>query len=162
MTDNFTTFNRSIAKIYNRRDVIIGAGFLVYGRYLLTCAHVIQQALDIKDTTTIPQETVKLDLPSCANLTAKVIDWQPCSSDLIAKAQRGQDIAALEIIGNLPQKLEIVNLNQTSANQKEEVHLFGFPEDYDNGIWVTSVLRDSIFNDWIQMDQIRQIGRAHV
>lgn len=155
MTDNFTTFNRGIARIYNREDIIIGAGFLVSRHYLLTCAHVIQQALGLQDTTTIPQETVKLDLPSCANLTAKVIYWQPCSSDLFAKAKRGEDIAALEIIEELPLNLELVNLSQASLNREEEVHIFGFPEDYDSGIWAKSVLRGFVFNDWIQMDQIR-------
>ncbi|MGH2412386.1 MAG: trypsin-like peptidase domain-containing protein [Microcystaceae cyanobacterium] len=144
----------SIARIFHGNGAVVGAGFLVSSRYLLTCAHVIQQALGLQETTVVPQDTVKLDLPSCPNLTAKVVYWQPCSSNLIAGAGRGEDIAALKIIEDLPPHILPVNLSQVSIDWGQEVRLFGFPENYDNGLWVRSVLRNSVFNGWIQMDQI--------
>ena len=83
MTDNFKTINTIIARIYNSKDIIIGTGFLISPHRLLTCAHVVIQALGIKKTTEMPQDLIKFDLPRHLTLTAKVIFWQPCSSSEI-------------------------------------------------------------------------------
>lgn len=41
----------SIVRIYNWNDRVVGAGFLVTDREILTCAHVAAQALDISEET---------------------------------------------------------------------------------------------------------------
>jgi V8-like Glu-specific endopeptidase len=40
-TNDFQTFKRAIARIYNSNGAVVGAGFLISNQYLLTCAHVV-------------------------------------------------------------------------------------------------------------------------
>jgi V8-like Glu-specific endopeptidase len=157
--ENFKTVNPVIARIYNNKDTIIGAGFLISPHRLLTCAHVVIQALGTKEITTMPQDPIKFDLPQHPNLTAKVIFWQPYSS-VIGGAKYGEDIAVLELTTK-PISLNgtFLNLPFISLNEEQDINLFGFPEKLDNGVWTKSKLLGSTFNGWIQMDQIKLSDR---
>lgn len=159
MKENFKTVNPVIARIYNNKDTIIGAGFLISPHRLLTCAHVVIQALGTKEITTMPQDPIKFDLPQHPNLTAKVIFWQPYSS-VIGGAKYGEDIAVLELTTK-PISLNgtFLNLPFISLNEEQDINLFGFPEKLDNGVWTKSKLLGSTFNGWIQMDQIKLSDR---
>lgn len=159
MTENFTTVNPIIARIYNQKDRIIGTGFLISPHRLLTCAHVVIQALGIEKTTEIPQDPIKFDFPRYLALTAKVILWQPCSSSEIENAQYGEDIAVLEIIEPRSFAETVLNLLSIDTNEKQQINIFGFPEGYNNGVWTENKFRDLIFNGWLQMDQIKLSDR---
>lgn len=135
MTENFQTANPTTARIYNRKDVIIGSGFLISAYRLLTCAHVIKQALGLEEMTTMPQDLIKFDLPLHFGQTAKVIFWQPCSSPMIGNAKYGEDIAVLQIIEPILFNETFPNLSSIDENGEQEINLFGFPENYDNGVW---------------------------
>ena len=147
MTDDFKTVNPIIARIYNDKDIIIGTGFLISPHRLLTCAHVVIQALGIEKTTEIPQDPIKFDLPRHRLLTAKVIFWQPCSSSEIENALYGEDIAVLEIIK--PRSFDEIILNLLSTETKNEkcINLFGFPEGYNNGVWTENEF-GGVLNLW--------------
>ena len=128
MTENFTTVNPIIARIYNQKDRIIGTGFLISPHRLLTCAHVVIQALGIEKTTEIPQDPIKFDFPRYLALTAKVVFWQPCSSSEIENAQYVEDIAVLEIIEPRSFAETVLNLLSIDTNKKQQINIFGFPE----------------------------------
>ena len=70
---------------------MVGAGFLVGERHILTCEHVVAGALGLADDTPEkPQAPVSLDVPRVALgqlLTARVVLWQPPLPD------GGDDIA---------------------------------------------------------------------
>jgi len=160
MTDDFKTVNPIIARIYNDKDIIIGTGFLISPHRLLTCAHVVIQALGIEKTIEIPQDLIKqglikFDLPLRRKLTAKVIFWQPCSSSEIENAQYGEDIAVLEIIESISFNETVSNLLSIHTNDKKQINIFGFPVGYNNGFWIENKFIGSIYNGWIQMDQIK-------
>jgi V8-like Glu-specific endopeptidase len=157
MTDNFKTVNPIIARIYNSNDIIIGTGFLISPHRLLTCAHVVMQALGIEKTTGMPQDLIKFDLPRHLTLTAKVIFWQPCSE--IENAQYGEDIAVLEIIEPRSFNETVLSLLPINTNEKQQINIFGFPEGYNNGVWTENELRDLIYNGWLQMNQIKLSDR---
>jgi V8-like Glu-specific endopeptidase len=159
VTENFTTVNPIIARIYNQNDRIIGTGFLISPHRLLTCAHVVIQALGIEKITEIPQDPIKFDFPRYLPLTAKVVFWQPCSSSEIENAQYGEDIAVLEIIEPRSFAETVLNLLSIDTNEKQQINIFGFPEGYNNGVWTENKFRDLIFNGWLQMDQIKLSDR---
>lgn len=106
---------------------VVGAGFLVSERQVLTCAHVVAQSLGIPDTTTaIPQGQVLLDFPIIApeqRLTAGVVTWQPVQSD-----GRG-DVAGLEVKGTLPQFAQPAQLVRSDDLWNHPFRAFGFPHD---------------------------------
>ncbi len=75
------SFEASLVRIYTADGHVVGAGFLVGERHILTCAHVIVQALGLADDTLdSTSSTVSLDFPHVAPhtmLTAEVIHFAP-------------------------------------------------------------------------------------
>ena len=62
------SLNSAIARIRTADDVVVGAGFLVGQRQVLTCAHVIDTALDRpRNTLEIFQTEVHLDAKRTAD-----------------------------------------------------------------------------------------------
>src|SRR5690348_15083657 len=100
------SFETSIVRIWARDGYVVGAGFLVGARHVLTCAHVIAQALHLAhDSANQPQELVSLDFPLISPhtlLTSRVVLWCPPQAD-----GRG-DIAGLELQDNPPAGAEQV------------------------------------------------------
>src|SRR5713101_2843569 len=96
----------SIVRIVDANDLIVGAGFLVSERHVLTCAHVIAQALNIpQDTEEMPTDQVRLNFPFCElkeTNTARVVFWKPVRSAASNASDRSEDIAALELEADLP------------------------------------------------------------
>ena len=82
-TDYFKAFKASISRIYHGNGAVVGAGFLVSNEYVLTCAHVITQALGIpQNTQEMPTGSIDLDFPLIApgeKLTSQVVFWKPVS-----------------------------------------------------------------------------------
>jgi len=68
-----------LVRIYNRDGTVVGAGFLVGGKHVVTCAHVVRNALRLPDDhVTQPQETVRLDFPLIEPkqfIDAQVVQW---------------------------------------------------------------------------------------
>lgn len=72
-----------LARIWNQENQIIGAGFLVTECHVLTCAHVVSDALD-KPRQEMPTGPVQLDFPfvkAGEKGTAVVTLWQPKRPD---------------------------------------------------------------------------------
>ncbi|MCI5124558.1 MAG: hypothetical protein D3925_08810, partial [Candidatus Electrothrix sp. AR5] len=81
-----------------------GAGFLVTPQHVLTCAHVVNDALcRKKGSVDRPKLTIFLDfpfLPSRPLVQATVQDWFPMQEKVIFGEQ--EDIALLELVSNTP------------------------------------------------------------
>ena len=81
----------SLVRIHTVEGRVVGAGFLVDERHILTCAHVVAGALGLADDIPEkPQAQVTFDVPRVAPgqlLTARVVLWRPQRTD------GGDDIA---------------------------------------------------------------------
>jgi predicted outer membrane repeat protein len=137
---------------------VAGAGFLVGERHILTCAHVIAQALgladDVRDS---PSATVSLDFPQIAVhtlFTARVIFWDPVRDD-----GRG-DIAGLELLDEPPVGSEAVYFAQADQVWDHSFRVLGFPNGFDNGVWATGRLLGRQGTNWIQIEDIKIPGFA--
>ena len=95
--------NSAIVRIRAANGTIVGTGFLVTSRHVLTCAHVIASALDLPhDIPDLPQADLHLDFPLLtpeSTLTARISHWQPAT-----------DVAALELITDPPAESKPVRL----------------------------------------------------
>ena len=71
----------SVVRIYSNSGKVVGAGFLVSQKYILTCAHVVADALGIaRNTAEMPNAEIRLDFPLLAAkqlFTAKIVFWRP-------------------------------------------------------------------------------------
>lgn len=152
-------FKAAIARIYHPTGAIVGAGFLVSDRYLLTCAHVVTAALGIPtETVEPPAASLELDFPLIApgqKVKAKVVFWQPVNS-----TQAGEDIAGLLLEADPPMDSQPVRLMAAEEMWNHPFQIFGFPSKRDEGIWASGVIRDRLANGWVQIEDIKAQGQA--
>ncbi|QNP31437.1 trypsin-like peptidase domain-containing protein [Cylindrospermopsis curvispora] len=91
----------SIVRIYSNSSTIVGNGFLVEEKIILTCAHVVADALGVnRDTIEMPHQRVRLDFPFSGTrqlLEARIVFWNP-----VRPNQFAEDIAGFELLEDLP------------------------------------------------------------
>lgn len=132
---------------------VVGAGFLVDEQHILTCAHVVAEALEWSGgafSPEPPQELVSLDFPRLDHrtiLTARVVFWQPASADW-----SGGDIAGLQLEADAPVGAEPVRFALAEDVWDHDFRAFGFPSGQDNGVWATGRLLDRQASNWIQIE----------
>ena len=130
-------------------DRVVGAGFCIQGKYLITCAHVVSECFGI--CADIPPENppgliVKVDFPfaNTQKLDAKISLWL-----------HKNDIACLEIQDAMPVQVNPVVMKPSSTDQylNHPFYVFGFPEGYEKtGIPSRGKLERKIAEkEWISM-----------
>ena len=148
----------SLVRIRTADCRVVGAGFLVEEHHILTCAHVVSQALGLPDSPLEPpQGAVSLDFPLVPPhtlLTARVIQWCPPLSD------GHGDIAGLELQGDPPTKAEVVRFAPAEDVWKHDFRVLGFPAGYDDGVWATGRLLGRQATNWIQIEDVKAQGFA--
>ncbi|MCK5523786.1 MAG: trypsin-like peptidase domain-containing protein [Thiomargarita sp.] len=160
--------NNAIVRIFEIVDgepsQVVGAGFLVSPRHIITCAHVIVDALDISlETSEPPIETIYLDfplLPEHEPLEATTLKWYPVKENY-SVGEMG-DICLLQLSTPLPQGAESISIVVHEQYFGRKVRMFGFPSNrgmYD-GDWLVGQLQGLIRNGWVQLDS--EIGRRSV
>jgi len=160
MADNsayLNAFKTGIIRISHANGVVVGAGFLVSPNYVLTCAHLVAQALTIPpNTPDVPTGLIDLDFPLIApgqKIKARVEFWQPVNPSVA-----GEDIAGLKIEGECPPGVQPVRLVTADDVWQHPVRVFGFPSGHNHGVWATGVLRGELGNGWIQMEAVNVPG----
>src|SRR3954466_7312180 len=90
----------AVARLRSAQGAVVGAGFLVGDRRLVTCAHVVQSALGRSDAMRPgDEEFVNVDFPLAAPGTARRARgeaWPPAQPD------DSGDVAVLSILDPMP------------------------------------------------------------
>jgi hypothetical protein len=127
------SLDTSLVRVHTKAGGVAGAGFLVGERHILTCAHVIAQALGLADDAPDqPSSTISLDFPQLAShtrLTAEVVFWYPVQAD-----GRG-DIAGLKLLDEPPAGAAAVPFAPVDQVWDHPYRAFGFPAGQDDGVW---------------------------
>ncbi|MBD2214688.1 trypsin-like peptidase domain-containing protein [Nostoc linckia FACHB-104] len=161
MTDEkYEQYKKAIARIYSSDGVVVGSGFLVFPHHILTCAHVVADALGIAHTTQdCPEGLVELDFPLTASngqkrkIKAKVVFWKPISPS--GTWVCGDDIAGLKLEEDLTADISSIGL-VLGTYSWNKFKVLGFPVAYDDGVWTTGELRDELGNGQVQMVVLEQ------
>ncbi|NJO63991.1 MAG: trypsin-like peptidase domain-containing protein [Richelia sp. RM2_1_2] len=159
MTDKFELYKKTIARIYRSDGAIVGSGFLVFNHHVLTCAHVVADALGITRTAQdFPQGLVELDFPLLPwkqkqKVKARIVYWKPMSPE--GTWVGGDDIAALQLEENLVEDIFPIGLVM-GKYAWNAFKVLGFPSGNDNGVWTKGDLRDSLGNRQVQMIVLEQ------
>ena len=152
------SIDSSLVRIHTKAGSVAGAGFLVGERHILTCVHVIAQALGLADDTPDqPSSTVSLDFPQLAShtlLTAEVVFWDPVQAD-----GRG-DIAGLKLLDEPPAGAEAVPFAPAEQVWDHPYRAFGFPAGQDDGVWSDGRLLGRQGTNWIQLEDDKIPGFA--
>ncbi len=148
----------SLVRIHTADGHVVGAGFLVGERHILTCAHVVAGALGLADDILEkPQAQVTFDVPRVAPrrlLTARVVLWRPQRTD------GGDDIAGLELLDDPPKGAQAAPLAQVEDLWEHSFRAFGFPRGQDAGVWATGRLLGRQVTNWVQIEDTKETGFA--
>ncbi|MEA5617390.1 trypsin-like peptidase domain-containing protein [Cronbergia sp. UHCC 0137] len=147
-------YKKHIARIYTHDYEVKGSGLLIYERYIITCAHVVADALYISHSTSEkPSDLVKVDFlfPAGENkpkLAAKVLLWKPRSD---CGYSYGEDIAVLELQNNFPTSYISFPLILADTTH-HKFSVLGFPIGHDEGVTTEGKLVDTNGYGLVQMD----------
>lgn len=121
-----------------------GAGVVLHGKRVLTCAHVVNGALRLPlASQDKPEGIVVLDFPlsgSKKKVTAKVGFWDPET-----------DLAELKIIERLPSEVSPVYLRTPTELWDHRIQAFGFPSKNLEGTWADCQLRGPNVFGWVEI-----------
>lgn len=134
MTFGVDDYEKAIARIFDAQGNVVGTGFLVAPGYVLTCAHVVLQAIGTNfdaenyDAAVVPVgNIITLDFPMAngAPIQAEVLNaWRPYRIN-------GDDIAGLKLLAVPPQQSRPMPMLRCSCadiqNQRHAV--YGFAND---------------------------------
>jgi Trypsin-like serine proteases, typically periplasmic, contain C-terminal PDZ domain len=147
-----TRVEQAQVRIYATDEkTIVGSGFLVGRREVLTCAHVVTRALGLPDDTPEPPPgRVSLDFPFRApgqRLAARVVRWHPQG-----------DIAVLELESDPPAGTEPAPLVEGSDLWGHPFRAFGFPAGHPEGVWASGIIRGANACGWLQIENTQETG----
>lgn len=139
---------------------VFGAGVLVDRQKVLTCAHVVAEALGVDPRGAQPTESVQVDFPSLAGVKrlGSVVPggWVPMAED-----GRG-DIAVLMLDEPTPDELVPASLRPCGQLAEDRtVRSYGHPAGIEDGVWALTRLVGfgGPGGEWIQMDGQTVTGR---
>ncbi|MFC8424133.1 trypsin-like peptidase domain-containing protein [Streptomyces sp. NPDC057236] len=131
-----------------------GTGFLVGDGLVLTCAHVVCDALgEPRDTEVRPEARVTVDLPLLTGpgtpgdgVEAEVTHWVPIRED------RSGDVAVLRLLGPVPGARPL----PTSLSRRLWEHgsrIVGFTDSSDRPVWQRGSLLGPAGKGWVQLSR---------
>ncbi|HDN26643.1 MAG TPA: serine protease [Thioploca sp.] len=156
---------------------VVGAGFLVTKKHVLTCAHVVNDVFGVpEDSAEQPTGKIVLDFPFLApnhSLQAHVIIWYPpipnnpisdIANNPISDIANNpiSDIAVLELLTELPlpRGCQPVSLLKNNALRGHSFQAYGFPAGYNEGLFVEGEIKDMRSDGTVQV-QGRQPGTGY-
>lgn len=121
MTFSVDDYEKAIARIFDKEGRVIGTGFLIAPGYVLTCAHVVLQAIGIEKEKFAeyqgqPQAQISLDfhiLASGQKIYAEVIAWLPYSLE-------SGDVASLKLLSPEPDGVKPIPLVEVARAEVEK------------------------------------------
>ncbi len=147
----------AIARIY-KGNTVIGAGFVVAGEYVITCAHVVRDALALKAGDSPIGATIKINLPYASlvsKLQAEVCLYRYLKDEDVPD----EDIAGLRLLEPLPANVHPVKL-QASYQMHSPYCVIGFPKGHPKGIASYGQLLQDLPNGLVQMEDTKTQGTA--
>jgi ABC-type dipeptide/oligopeptide/nickel transport system ATPase subunit len=141
----------------NREFELVGTGFLVAERHIITCAHVVASALNQESQSGIPSDPIILDFPILSDdrkFQADVVGWHPVNEN--PQVGDVEDIAVLKLAQDPPTESQAVPLVELGTEGYDshfdrQVRVLGFASAA--GDFVRGTLQGMDAHGWVQLDQ---------
>ncbi|HUW31881.1 MAG TPA: NB-ARC domain-containing protein, partial [Planctomycetota bacterium] len=126
-----------LVRIYDRDGDVVGAGFLVGEKHVVTCAHVVRNALGLKHhEARAPQGAVRVDFPLLKNksqMDAVVRFWpKDCTG--------AADVAGLELCSAAPPEARAGTIRPAQEPWGKTFRCIGFPAGMSGGASVQGTI----------------------
>ncbi|MEV0138417.1 serine protease [Streptomyces globisporus] len=143
--------NAAVVRVAGVTGAVVGGGFLVTVDRVLTCAHVVSDALGRgRDLPVAAGAEVLIDFPLAdgagERVVAEVEQWIP------EEPQQCGDLAVLRLRGAVPgtRPLPVAASDEVSHRP---VRVVGFPDDELGVVWHRGELSGKSAGDWIQLSR---------
>lgn len=143
----------AVVRVIGPHGVIGGAGFFVAPDLVLTCAHVVSDALGLPRAAAVDVGTeVVVDLPladgeqDAPQGTARVWRWVPIRAD-----QTG-DLALLRLAEAIPGARPL-SMADADGLWDHGARVVGFTDDHPGGIWHEGRFRGPTGQGWVQLSR---------
>lgn len=148
----FEASKRAIAQIhFANSDVIAGTGFLVAEAYLVTCAHVVREALYA------PEKLIGASLSVTFFNTSKPQPAEVIFYDFV-ETSYGRDVAVLYLSDAAQRGASLAQLKPLRQLQGAELNVFGYPGNDAAGRNLTAVTRGEVSGGWVQIEDTKVPG----
>jgi tetratricopeptide (TPR) repeat protein len=145
----------AIVRVRHANGAIVGGGFLVGDRRVLTCAHVVADALGReRSDLQRPEAEVFLDfplLPGAPTASAHVEVWRPLGPGGSDDPGQG-DIAVLELVHPTPTGAQPIRRVGAGNLWRRRFGAFGFPTWHDDGTYSYGHCLGPQASGWIQVE----------
>jgi hypothetical protein len=135
---------------------VFGAGTLVDGWRVVTCAHVVNSAFGLPDDASgPPQGAVGIDFPYSDDsnvVPAKVVTWKPIDD------KGGGDLAVLKLERAPPRRCRPADFVHANRLSDHRFRVLGFPVGREDGVLATGVLVGRVGVGRVQMQDVRETG----
>jgi hypothetical protein len=141
---------------------VFGAGVLVGPRRVVTCAHVVSNALGLGEAgdapADAPAEVLRIDFPQWPHSQAR--DARVIAGGWFPERATAGDLAMLEVLG-ADLEMAPAPLRLAGEPGRRMISVLGHPEGQDFGVWARAMLiaRGGPQREWIQLDALRSTGR---
>ncbi|MEU5089217.1 trypsin-like peptidase domain-containing protein [Streptomyces sp. NPDC021356] len=141
-------------RILGADNTPVGSGVLVDGGRVLTCAHVVQGALELTGQESPGGRSVAVDHPG--SLTGEVSYASVLPQGWAPPDQERADVAVLELSGPPPSDCVPARLRPCGPVRERAVRAFGQSSAASPGVWVAARLLGAggLSPDWIQLDSL--------
>ncbi|MGW7195641.1 nSTAND1 domain-containing NTPase [Streptomyces chryseus] len=147
----------AVVRVKGRDGALAGAGFLVADDLVLTCAHVVSDALNRpREEAVKPGAEVVVDLPLAGDSggaydggdrTAEVRRWIPVAPD------RTGDMALLRLRDPIPGARPLPLADPPEGVWHHHARAVGFTDDHPGGIWHSGTFRGPTREGWVQLSR---------
>jgi len=138
----------------------VGAGVLVDSRRIVTCAHVIGEALGLRDLAQTPSGLVTIDFPQGAESEIRMTrvmaeGWFPGRP-----GSGAGDLAMLEVLGDEVRSTSPAPLRYAGGDDQRVFGVLGHPQGNDIGTWARVTLTGigGPGREWMQLDAVAATG----
>ncbi|MFD3970785.1 trypsin-like peptidase domain-containing protein [Streptomyces cyaneofuscatus] len=152
----------AVVRVKGPDGVIAGAGFLVADDLVLTCAHVVSDALDRpREEAVEPGAEVAVDLPLAGNAGGAYDGGAYDGGDRAAEVRRWirvepdrtGDMALLRLPEPIPGARPLPLVDPPQGVWHHAARAVGFTDDHPGGIWHSGTFRGPTGEGWIQLSR---------
>ncbi|WP_042775865.1 trypsin-like peptidase domain-containing protein [Sinorhizobium fredii] len=143
--------------------MIQGTGWLALGRYVVTCAHVVDDALKRKrGSVEWPDEAIRVDLPFLGKmgLAGRVVAWFPARplSDLVRDPLADVAVLELQDDSRIAGGIEPAAVDRRIPPRETGFLTYGFPTGFDNGAEASGEVLVQDPGGWLQVRDTQGFG----
>ena len=149
---DFESSKQAIVQIhFDGQQNIAGTGFLVGDGYILTCGHVVKEALF--SSQEVLGRILSVTFFNTTNSESAVVIFYD-----LDESRYGRDAAVLHLSSPPLRKIRVPPLSTLRLLNKAHLNIFGYPGGDVGGRNVTAVTRGEISGGWIQIEDTKTPG----